>query len=424
MVPDVFASLLLIIRILAAWFGALLVAGLVWNGIFERSMVGDGASWLFNVASMLVMVSVLIGTISHLRRVWLITGRLDSAALSSRQRRQIEVPLDTAAAFALVEGALRELPRVEEAESASDSLQVRVKVRRVDTFDGPSQPSRFNIMARFAVKRDLVQATVTPGNGTSSVTLMLGPDASAWIDLFVLDDGVNVENAEAVTRAITRRVADLRRQEQADVEKTVSEKELTVARLNLLNAQVEPHFLYNTLASAQVLTRTDPPRADVMLGHLIQYLRSSLPRTDDTLSTLGEELERTLAYLEILKIRMGSRLGLQVEVPEALKSVPIPSMMLQTLVENAIKHGLEPKPGGGTIWILARRHDDHATLTVADDGQGFGGQSSGTGIGLKNLRERLRLTFGGDASFAIVSNFPSGVAATLTLPLAAKGGAA
>ena len=112
------------------------------------------------------------------------------------------------------------------------------------------------------------------------------------------------------------------------------------------------------------------------------------------------------------------------EVPDALKSVPMPSMMLQTLVENAIKHCLEPKTGGGTIWILARQHDDHATLTVADDGQGFGGQSTGTGIGLKNLRERLRLTFGGAASFAIVSNFPSGVAATLTLPLAGKTGAA
>lgn len=424
MVSDVFPSLLLIIRILVAWFGAILMAGFIWNGLFERTMLSGAAEWLFNLASTLVMLSVVIGLISHLRRIWLITGRLDSTTLASRQRRQIEVPLDTADAFALIEGALRELPRAEEAESAPDSLQVRVKVRRIDSFDGPSQPSRFNIMARFAVKRDLVQATVTPGNGTSSITLIVGPDASAWLDLFVLDDGVNVENAEAVTRAITRRVADQRRQEQADVEKTVSEKELTVARLNLLNAQVEPHFLYNTLASAQVLTRTDPPRADVMLGHLIHYLRSSLPRTDDTLSTLGEELERTLAYLEILKIRMGSRLSLQIEVPEALKSVPMPSMMLQTLVENAIKHGLEPKTGGGTVWILARQHDDHATLTVADDGQGFGGQISGTGIGLKNLRERLRLTFGGEASFAIVSNFPSGVAATLTLPLPGKAGAA
>src|SRR5690606_4285094 len=132
----------------------------------------------------------------------------------------------------------------------------------------------------------------------------------------------------------------------------------TVARLNLRQAQVEPHFLYNTLANAQVLARTDPPRAEQMLGHLIQYLRHSLPREHDALSALSEELERTRAYLELLRIRMGARLQLQVEVPDALKQVPLPSMMLQTLVENAIKHGLEPKPGGGTVWILARRADE------------------------------------------------------------------
>src|SRR5690606_9757089 len=132
-----------------------------------------------------------------------------------------------------------------------------------------------------------------------------------------------------------------------------------------------------------------------VLFRSIQYLRHSLPREHDTLSTLGEELERTRAYLEILKIRMGARLAMQVEVPDELKPVAVPSMMLQTLVENAIKHGLEPKPGGGTVWIMARRLDDQVTVTVADDGCGFGnGNSAGTGIGLRNLRERLRLTYG------------------------------
>ena len=212
-------------------------------------------------------------------------------------------------------------------------------------------------------------------------------------------------------------MAEQRRDEQAQAERSATDNALTVARLNLLQAQVEPHFLYNTLANAQVLARTDPPRADQMLGHLIQYLRHSLPREHGSLSTLGEELERAGAYLEILKIRMGARLELKVEVPEELKALQLPSMMLQTLVENAIKHGLEPKSGGGTVWILACRIDDHATVTVADDGQGFGSATGGTGIGLKNLRERLQLTYGGRASFALVSNFPSGVAATLTLPL-------
>ena len=103
MVSDVFPSLLLIIRILIAWFGAILMAGFIWNGIFERTMLSGAAEWLFNLASTLVMLSVLIGLISHLRRIWLITGRLDSTTLASRQRRQIELPMDAGPAFALLE---------------------------------------------------------------------------------------------------------------------------------------------------------------------------------------------------------------------------------------------------------------------------------------------------------------------------------
>jgi LytS/YehU family sensor histidine kinase len=184
-----------------------------------------------------------------------------------------------------------------------------------------------------------------------------------------------------------------------------------------LHAQVEPHFLYNTLASAQYLTRTDPSRADEMLGHLIQYLRHSLPRTQDELATLGDELERALAYLEILKIRMGQRLSVQVDIPENLRGTKLPPMMLQTLVENAIKHGLEPRTAGGTVWIRARQSDDIVSITVADDGEGFNSQNTGTGIGLKNVRERLQLVFGGKASLAVVANFPSGVAATINVPV-------
>jgi LytS/YehU family sensor histidine kinase len=231
-----------------------------------------------------------------------------------------------------------------------------------------------------------------------------------------VDDGTNLENAEAIGRALTRRVAERRRGEQEASRQTATEKELSVARLSLLHAQVEPHFLYNTLASAQYLTRSDPARADEMLGNLITYLRHSLPRTQDAPSTLGEELERARAYLDILKIRMGDRLALQIDVPEPLHALPMPTMMLQTLVENAIKHGLESKPGGGTVWILARTDDAGVAITVADDGQGFGESSSGTGIGLRNLRERLQLAYGSAASFAIVANFPSGVAATIRLP--------
>jgi LytS/YehU family sensor histidine kinase len=201
------------------------------------------------------------------------------------------------------------------------------------------------------------------------------------------------------------------------VRESKTEKELTSAKLSLLHAQVEPHFLYNTLASTQILTRSDPARADQMLSHLITYLRQSVPRTEDAMSTLGDELERARAYLEILKIRMGERLTLQMEVPEQLRSAAMPPMMLQTLVENAIKHGLEPVTGGGTIWILAREVDGKIAVTVADDGRGFSEVGGGTGIGLKNVRERLKLAYGDAASFSIGANFPKGVAATITVPI-------
>ena len=416
----VFPSLFFILRILAAWAVVAMIAALLWGGMLNVFGDDRGPGPVFAILLMLVTVAVVISTLSHIRRVGLIAGRLDHQSLSNRHRRQIEIPFEADEAFLLVDAAVRELPRVEEVESARDSLQVRAKLQRLDPY-GHGRPGRYNLFARFGTRRNQILATVTPGAGTCCVSLLCEPDASAWSDMLKVDDGTNLENAEALVRALARRVGERRRQEKVDTAQTITEKELTVARLNLLQAQVEPHFLYNTLASAQVLTRTDPARADLMLGHLIQYLRRSLPRAEDAMSTLGEELERADAYLEILKIRMGARLQTQVDIPESLRDVPMPSMMLQTLVENAIKHGLEPKPGGGTIWVLARRHDRQVAITVADDGQGFGSQNSGTGIGLKNVRERLRLTYGNDASFSIISNFPQGVAATLNLPLAHTG---
>jgi LytS/YehU family sensor histidine kinase len=281
---------------------------------------------------------------------------------------------------------------------------------------------RWNPLSWFGTPRNQLQATVTPGHDSGSVTLICEPESPAWSNWFLVDDGTNFENAEAITRAISRRVAAQRRTEKAAATQTATEKELTVAKLSLLHAQVEPHFLYNTLASAQLLARSDPPRADEMLGHLIQYLRHSLPRTEHELSTLGAELERAVAYLEILKIRMGSRLSVQVDIPEPLRATPLPPMMLQTLVENAIKHGLEPRTAGGTVWIRARRNDDDVAITVADDGDGFSTANSGSGIGLKNVRERLRLVYGSDAALAVVANFPAGVAATITVPAAQEAG--
>jgi len=406
-------SFFFVLRILIAWSITYLALAILW--IAPGHSDGDApliAFWLWVATA----VFVIAGAVSHLRRVRLITGRIDAGTLGNRQRRQIEIPLEAGEAFDLLDAAIRELPRTEEIESARDSLQVRAKVKRPALYG----QWKFLRLPFFGNIRNQILATVTPIDGAGSVTLICEPESGAWSDWFRVDDATNLENAEAITRAISRRVSELRRRERSAVEQTSTEKELAVAKLNLLNAQVEPHFLYNTLASAQYLTRSEPARADEMLGYLIQYLRHSLPRAEQTLSTLGEELERARSYLQILKIRMGTRLELKLDVPESLLPTPLPPMMLQTLVENAIKHGLEPKPGGGTVWINARRDGDLAVITVADDGNGFSTVGGGTGIGLKNLRERLRLVYDGHAALAVVANMPAGVAATISVPTDAQ----
>ncbi len=407
------SSLFFLVRLVAVWCFTLFLVVLA----ITPANAGD-PHWLVLMLWAGALALVVVSAFSHMRRVRLIAGKVNNSTLSNRQRRQIEVPFEAGEAFDLLEAAIRELPGIEEVRSARDSLQVRAKLQRIDPYGGQH---RYNPTRWFGAVRNQILATVTPGDGIGSVTLICEPEAGAWSDWYRVDDGTNLENAEAITRAITRRVADRRRSEQAAARQSSTEKELTVAKLSLLHAQVEPHFLYNTLASAQYLTRSDPALADEMLGNLITYLRHSLPRTDDSLSTLGEELDRARAYLEILKIRMGPRLGLQIEVPAHLLDVPFPPMMLQTLIENAIKHGLEPRTGGGTVWILATETDGRVSVTVADDGLGFTEQGGGTGIGLRNVRERLRLAYGDAASFAIVANFPTGVAATITLPATERG---
>jgi signal transduction histidine kinase len=408
----VIKSFFFLFRLLLAWFIGFLLLAAVWSAL---PVVSWMEPWPVVVVGLVLFPIVLTAAFSHLRRVRLLTGKLDSVDLGNRQRRQIEVPFEAGEAFDLLEAAIRELPRTQQIEAARDSLQVRARVARPETH-GDLPMGRYHPMLWFG-NRNQIFATVTPaGRDSASVTLICEPGTGAWSDWFLVDDATNLDNVEAITRAISRRVAERRRNEQAAAAQTATEKELTVARLSLLHAQVEPHFLYNTLASAQYLCRTDAQRADEMLGHLIQYLRRSLPRTQDELSTLGDELERAVAYLEILRIRMGARLNVQVDVPEHLRGIALPPMMLQTLVENAIKHGLERRTGGGTVWLLARATDGNIAVTVADDGEGFNSHNSGTGIGLANVRERLRLVYGPRASLTVVANFPSGVAATITVP--------
>ncbi len=205
----------------------------------------------------------------------------------------------------------------------------------------------------------------------------------------------------------------------AAAERESMQRQLSEAKMQTMQAQVEPHFLFNTLASVEYLIETDPPRASAMQRSLIQYLRAVLPQMrDNTLITnLGREVDMVRAYLNLLKMRMEERLTVVLEVPDGLRSAAFPPMMLQSMVENAIKHGLECKPEGGTLSIVAEVAHNKLRVTVSDDGVGFGVvPSDGTGLGLPTIRERLKLLHGEQAQLLISANQPSGVVAVIEVP--------
>ncbi len=406
-----------------AFFGRIVFTWLAVFVIMQVFASAIGLDRIQDILSFFLLVALLlllIAAASHVQRVERFAGTVDAEKLRSRHTRQIEIPFEAAIALPIVEASLQELPLSETIKTSRDGSRFRVRVKPVDLeHDAPSMWKR--VYTYLGIDRaNQAIAEATAGDGSVSVKLVCEPEGVAVLDYLFPDEGTNLKNAETVTHAITRRIAEFRRGEQAVNTETVVEKELAVAKLSLLHAQVEPHFLYNTLGSAKYLISSDPTRAEAMLDNLILYLRHSLPRTEDAASTLGDEIVRTRAYLDILKIRMDERLQVSIDLPDELAAVPFPTMMLQTLAENAINHGLEPKTGGGRIWITARKDidGDSITVTVADDGIGFGGDTSGTGIGLKNIRERLKLEYGSAASFTIIANFPDGVAASINVPLA------
>jgi Histidine kinase/Histidine kinase-, DNA gyrase B-, and HSP90-like ATPase len=228
----------------------------------------------------------------------------------------------------------------------------------------------------------------------------------------------------AILKASYKR--QLSAQAEAAVATEVAESEqlkrqVVEARMAAMQAQVEPHFLFNTLASIDHLIETDPPRASTMQKNLIALLRASMPTMREANNGAPRDLSREMAvikpYLAILKVRMEERLSTRIEVPDGLLSAEFPPMMIQSLVENAIKHGLEPKAEGGEILIKAEIVHGKLNIVVADTGLGFGkAATAGTGVGLANIRERLQLIYGGQASVTVTENQPSGTVVTIAVP--------
>lgn len=210
-------------------------------------------------------------------------------------------------------------------------------------------------------------------------------------------------------------------QAQAEAEKARVagiERQAMQAQLQMLQAQIEPHMLFNTLANLQGLIAADPPRAQVLLEQLIAYLRATLKSSRAAATTLSEEFSLMDAYLGLMAIRMGERLAYRLDLPASLAATPVAPMLLQPLLENAIRHGLEPSIDGGRIDVSAARDGAALVLTVRDTGLGLDAPAShGTGLGLENIRERLLALYGPGASLTLTDNPPCGTVATLTIPL-------
>ena len=224
--------------------------------------------------------------------------------------------------------------------------------------------------------------------------------------------GMLIAGAWLYVRAEAEQSAAL---EQVALDSARMDEQAAEARLQVLEAQIEPHFLFNTLAHVKRLYDTDPASGARMLRNLMDYLAVALPQIRETRSTLAREVDHTLAYLNIQQVRMGRRLAFAVDLPPGLRNASMPPLMLLTLVENAIKHGLAPLPGGGRIDLRASSEGGRLHVQVADTGQGFA-KSTGGGTGLANIRSRLTAVFGHAGTLAMALNSPHGVIATIVLP--------
>jgi sensor histidine kinase YesM len=193
------------------------------------------------------------------------------------------------------------------------------------------------------------------------------------------------------------------------------EREAALANLRALQAQIEPHFLFNTLANVTSLIDREPATAKRMLESFIRFLRASLAGTRLETTTLGAEAELIAAYLDVLQIRMGSRLRYRIDVPADLAGISIPPMLLQPVVENAIRHGLEPKVDGGEVVFAVRRDGGNVAIEIRDTGAGFSPTTRG-GVGLTNLRDRLRGLYGERAALGIAEHAGGGAAVTIRIP--------
>ncbi len=251
----------------------------------------------------------------------------------------------------------------------------------------------------------MLRLPLAPGISTTGVLLA---KAARWVviaGLAGLYFAFERQAAEAAARA-----------HENELRRVQLDRQMTEARLQSLRAQIEPHFLFNTLANVQQLYHTEPGRGRKMLASFIKYVRTALPQMRHDEITLRHEVDLARAYLDVLQVRMGHRLRVSYDIPRELAGLAFPPLALSTLTENAIKHGLNPLPEGGTIDIAARSEAGRLEVSVADTGAGLRA-SGGTGAGLANLRGRLAALYESEASVSVEANAPRGMRVTIVVPL-------
>ena len=226
--------------------------------------------------------------------------------------------------------------------------------------------------------------------------------------MFVIITGFTIISREKMTAAQAH-------MQQERIMRLTSEKRAAETHLKFLQAQIEPHFLFNTLSTILSLLDSDSNKGKAMLIDFIRYLRISLSKTRRESSTIEEEITLVTAFLGLYKVRMEERLEFEIQLPDNLKRHPMPPMIVQPLVENAIRHGLQDKRSGGKIFIRVGRAEDRIRLEVADTGNGFDTERPG-GTGLSNVRSRLKSIYGDAARLILEDNRPSGLRATIEVP--------
>ena len=283
----------------------------------------------------------------------------------------------------------------------------------------------FNILilprVKPGLKRLAVMSLSLPGSVAVGLSLAFYiSGVGSWSSLFAWQSvmiGLFFGVIGSITYFLSERIhildAEIKQRRLNEVE---SEKREVEAHLRLLQAQIEPHFLFNTLANVSSLIEVDAAQARSLLDRLNDWLRIALARTRTESASLGDELALLDNYLHILKMRFGTRLLWQIDVTEEVRSIQFPPMLLQPLVENAIRHGIEPKLGGGKLSISAKIEQGILRLRVDDDGAGFNEKTSGSGAGLENVRARLTALYGPSAKLILQTNEIGGVSSILELP--------